>query len=35
MATQTISVIRSARRRRRQSITNWLAEILLSMLVIG
>jgi hypothetical protein len=35
MATQTISLIRSARRRRRLSITRWLSEILLSMLVIG
>jgi hypothetical protein len=33
MATQTISLIRSARRR--PSITRWLGEILLSMLVIG
>jgi hypothetical protein len=35
MATQTMSLLRSARRRRRPSITRWLGQILLSMLVIG
>jgi hypothetical protein len=35
MATQAISTDRSASRPRRLSITRWLGEILLSMLVIG